>query len=91
MYRHDYESLIRNSVWKEIVSTLEEVKQGLQEDCAELLPHGEEAVKLARQQGRLKMVDFLLQMPVAILQEIEEEERRAAEARKAETEDGLDE
>jgi|GEM_PF-2178279 hypothetical protein len=71
MYKSDYESFINNPIWKEMKETLEEVKIGLFEDLKELDPHLEVS-GLARQQGRLKMLEFVLLLPEDILREINE-------------------
>ena len=71
MYKSDYEALISNPVWKEIVNTLNETKVGLQSDINDLDPIIEPTA-LARQQGRLKMAEFVLLLPEDILREINE-------------------
>jgi hypothetical protein len=81
MYKSDYEQLINNDVWKEIVATLQEVMQGIKSDDLVNLDPQEEGTKLARQQGRYKMAEFVIAQPEAILLEIEEE-NNAKEERK---------
>lgn len=71
MHKSDYLALRDNAVWKKIVSTLNEVKIGLNSDLAEYDPITQ-TTKLARAQGRLAMVDFLIELPEDILREIEE-------------------
>lgn len=71
MYRSEMESLLSNSVWKEIADTLREVKTGIFEDLTNLDPY-KEATEVARKQGRLYMIDFVLAQPEAIMKEIEE-------------------
>ena len=78
MYLSDYESLVDNAMWVEIVRTLEEVKVGLLEDLKELDP-STEATALARQQGRLKMVEFVLSMPEDIKHEMEQMIKKSKE------------
>jgi hypothetical protein len=81
MYKSDYEALVSNPVWKEIVGTLEEIMKGLATyDLVNLDPQ-EEGTKLARQQGRYKMAEFVIAQPEAILLEIEED-NNAKEERK---------
>lgn len=79
MYRSDYESFIRNPVWKEIQSTLNEVIDGLYDDLVETLPQGEGAALIGRQQGRLKLAEFVLSLPEDMLREITENERKVKE------------
>jgi hypothetical protein len=71
MHRSEVEALENNAIWREIVDTLKEVKTGLFEDLANLDPMSE-AVEIARKQGRLYMIGFVLAQPDAILQEIVE-------------------
>ena len=71
MYRSDYEALLKNSVWQEIVMTLEEVSLGLADDLKNIDPVKDPGL-LARQQGRLLMAEYVLSMPVDMLREIEE-------------------
>lgn len=78
MHRSEVEALESNAIWREIVDTLKEVKLGLFEDLANLDPISE-AVEMARKQGRLYMIGFVLAQPEAILQEIDtaqKEERK---------------
>lgn len=77
MYKSDYEAFISSPIWKEIVETLKETKLGLLEDLASLDPFSQ-TTDIARKQGRLKMLEFLLLMPEDILREINEklEEKR---------------
>lgn len=70
MYRSDLEALKQNACWQEIVSVLKETEKGLLEDTSELLPFGKSAIKLAQQQGRLKMLKFVL---YELLADFEEE------------------
>lgn len=71
MYRSEYDSFVTSPIWHEIVSTLKETREGLLSDIAELDPFAE-ATQLARQQGRLKMLEFVLALPDDILREINE-------------------
>jgi len=71
MYKSDFEALRDNAVWKEIVSTLEEVQAGLIMELKDIDPFTDPGI-LARKQGRLKMIEFVLKQPEAILMEIEE-------------------
>ncbi|OQB09793.1 MAG: hypothetical protein BWY21_00644 [Parcubacteria group bacterium ADurb.Bin216] len=71
MYKSDYESFISNPIWKEMKGTLEEIRVGLFEDLKDLDPHLDGS-SLARQQGRLKMLEFVLLLPEDILREINE-------------------
>jgi hypothetical protein len=71
MYRSEYDSFVTSPIWHEIVSTLKETRDGLLSDIAELDPFAE-ATQLARQQGRLKMLEFVLALPDDILREINE-------------------
>ena len=77
MYKSEYDAFISSPIWKEMAITLKETITGLLSDLAELDPK-EETTALARQQGRLKMLEFLLLMPEDILREINEklEEKR---------------
>ena len=75
MYKSDYEVLINNTVWKEIVSTLEEVSRSLVEDLKNIDPVASAGL-MARQQGRLLMAEFILSIPADILREIEEKQER---------------
>ncbi len=76
MHQHDFDSFVENLIWKEIVITLKEVIAGLHEDISSLLPFGEEAVRLAQQQGRLKMAEYVLQLPADMLREIKDNKNR---------------
>ncbi len=76
MYRSDYESFISSPMWKEIVLTLKETIKGLNDDLVEMLPFGENAIALARQQGRIKMAEFVLMLPEDILRDVEEDKKR---------------
>jgi hypothetical protein len=69
MYKSDYEQFISNPIWREIEDTAKEVKAGLLEDLANMDPIIE-ATDMARKQGRLKMLDWLMAQPLAILEEI---------------------
>ncbi len=71
MYKSEYDSFISSPIWAEIVVTLKETRDGLLSDIMELDPIAE-ATQLARQQGRLKMLDFVLELPEDILREINE-------------------
>jgi hypothetical protein len=71
MYKSDYEQMISNPVWKEIVTTLQEVMRGLQDDVMSLDPL-ENSSEMAQKQGRYKMAEFVLALPEDILREIEE-------------------
>lgn len=71
MYRSEYDSFVTSPIWHEIVTTLKETREGLLSDIAELDPFAE-ATQLARQQGRLKMLEFVLALPDDILREINE-------------------
>lgn len=71
MYRSEYDSFVTSPIWHEIVITLKETREGLLSDIAELDPFAE-ATQLARQQGRLKMLEFVLALPDDILREINE-------------------
>lgn len=71
MYRSEYDSFVTSPIWHEIVITLKETREGLLSDIAELDPFAE-ATQLARQQGRLKMLEFVLAIPDDILREINE-------------------
>jgi hypothetical protein len=75
MYFSDYESFVKSPVWKEIVETLTEVKEGIYEDFKKFDPNGE-ATNIARHQGRLLMIDFILALPYDIKREIEETNRK---------------
>lgn len=70
MYHSDYEAFASNPVWKEILSTVKEVKEGIIEDLKKLDPFNQ-ATELARHQGRILMIDFLLALPGDIKREIE--------------------
>ncbi len=79
MYKSDYEAFISNPIWKEIVTTLKETREGLIEDLKEMDPFAD-ATNLARQQGRLKMLEFVLtEMVEDILREINERAREIME------------
>lgn len=71
MYKSDYEAFVSNPVWKEIVTTIKETMVGLYEDLRSLDPHMEPTA-LAKQQGRLAMAEFMLELPDDILREINE-------------------
>lgn len=71
MYRSEYDSFVTSPIWHEIVITLKDTREGLLSDIAELDPFAE-ATQLARQQGRLKMLEFVLALPDDILREINE-------------------
>ena len=81
MYKSDYDAFISNPIWKEIVTTLRETKEGLIEDLKEMDPFAD-ATNLARQQGRLKMLEFVLALPDDILREIEENLEKKTEEKK---------
>ncbi|OQB06124.1 MAG: hypothetical protein BWY21_01953 [Parcubacteria group bacterium ADurb.Bin216] len=81
MYRSEYDSFVTSPIWHEIVDTLKETKEGLLNDVAELDPFAD-ATKLARQQGRLKMLEFVLALPDDILREIEENLEKKTEEKK---------
>jgi hypothetical protein len=78
MHRSEVDSLERNGVWREIVDTLKEVKIGLFEDLANMDPNLE-GTDIARKQGRLYMISFVLAQPDAILREIDEDNARNEE------------
>ena len=71
MYKSDYESLVSNPVWKELLATCDEVVRGIYVDLGALDPITE-ATDIARKQGRLTMVAWFLAQPKEILREIEE-------------------
>jgi hypothetical protein len=71
VYKSDYDAFISSPIWKEIVDTLKETIVGLTSDISDLDPK-EEMTALARQQGRKKMAEFVLEMPEDILREINE-------------------
>jgi len=79
MYKSAVEDLQKNPAWQEIVSTLKEVQAGLIFDLQDMDPFGDGATKIARQQGRLKMLEFVLSIPDDILREIEEDNKREAD------------
>ncbi len=81
MYRSDYESFTSNPVWKEMVETLTEVKAGLNKDLAEYDPITQ-TTQLARAQGRLALIDFVMELPEDILREIKENEETNTGGRK---------
>lgn len=82
MYRSDLEALQQNACWREIVQVLKETEKGLLEDIAEILPFEEGVVKLAQQQGRLKMLKFVLyELPADFEEEIKMNERRGEESK----------
>lgn len=81
MYKSEYDSFISSPIWHEVVSTLKETKEGLLSDIAELDPFAE-ATNLARQQGRLKMLEFVLALPEDILREINENLEKKVEETK---------
>jgi hypothetical protein len=74
MYRSDYEALVSNPIWKEIVDTLNEVVEGLKKDGMEYDPEAQK-VAIARAQGRYKMAEFVLALPEDILREINERDK----------------
>jgi hypothetical protein len=78
MYRSDYEALVSNPVWKEMVETLNESAKGLYADLRELDPHLEPS-SISKQQGRLLMLEFVLGLPSIILAEIEENNKKLEE------------
>ena len=78
MYKSDYEAFVSNPIWHEILDTLKDTKEGLIEDMKELDPFAE-ATNLARQQGRLKMLEFVLLLPEDILREINEKVKEMME------------
>jgi hypothetical protein len=71
MYKSDYDQFVTSPIWHEVKATLDEVKVGLLADLSDLDPK-EEMTSIARQQGRLKMVEFVLALPEDILREINE-------------------
>lgn len=71
MHKSDYEALISNPVWQEIVSTIEEVREGLKGDIMSYDPITQ-CGKIADVQGRYKMAEFVLALPADILREINE-------------------
>ena len=83
MYLSEYQSFVTNPVWVEIRKTLEEVRFGLLDDLKELDPVCE-ASNIARQQGRLKMLEFVLVLPEDILREINEKLEETTEGGKDE-------
>jgi hypothetical protein len=78
MYKSEYEAFISSPIWKEILATLKETEAGLLEDLKELDPNVE-ATSIARQQGRIKMLNFVISMPEDILREIEENIKKGGE------------
>ena len=70
MYKSAVEDLQKNQAWQEIVNTLNEVKVGIIFDLQDIDPV-DNACTIARQQGRLKMLEFVLSIPEDILREIE--------------------
>ena len=73
MYRSDYDNFVKNPVWQEIVKVLEETKKGRRDDLRDIDPITDGGI-LARQQGRLKMLEFVLEELLEdILREINEE------------------
>ena len=79
MYKSDYDAFVSSPIWHEIVSTLKDTREGLIEDIKELDPFAE-ATNLARQQGRLKMLEFFLNELIEdILREINENSKKVME------------
>jgi hypothetical protein len=78
LHKSDYEHFVTSPMWHEIEGTCKEVKVGLLEDLANMDPIAE-ATDMARKQGRLKMLDWLMAQPRAILEEIEIEQQREKE------------
>jgi len=74
MYISDYEAFVRSPLWHEITSTLKEVRDGLHKDLGSLDPNTQ-ATPIARCQGRLALIDFILALPDDIKMEIEAEMR----------------
>jgi hypothetical protein len=70
MYKSDYDSFVSNPIWREIEETSKEVKRGLVEDLINMDPIAE-ASEMSKKQGRLKMLDWLMAQPLAILEEVE--------------------
>lgn len=81
MYKSEYDSFITSPIWHEIVDTLKETRDGLLNDIIEIDPFAD-ATRLARQQGRLKMLEFVLALPDDILREINENLEKTTEERK---------
>jgi hypothetical protein len=75
MYLSDVDALLSNPVWKEIIETIKETKQGLIDDLKDLDPVKEPTL-LARQQGRMMAFDFIMSLPEDFRQEIESENKR---------------
>ena len=75
MYLSDVDALLSNPVWKEIIETIKETKQGLIDDLKDLDPVKEPTL-LARQQGRMRAFDFRMSLPEDFRQEIESENKR---------------
>ena len=75
MYLSDVDALLSNPVWKEIIETIKETKQGLIDDLKDLDPVKEPTL-LARQQGRMRAFDFIMRLPEDFRQEIESENKR---------------
>jgi len=80
MHRSDYENLVSNPVWKEILSTCDDVVKGIYVDLGAMNPITE-AMEMARKQGRLTMVAWFLAQPKEILREIEETQDKQTEER----------
>lgn len=79
MYKSDYDAFVSSPIWHEIVATLKDTREGLIEDIKELDPFAE-ATNLARQQGRLKMLEFFLNELIEdILREINENSKKVME------------
>lgn len=83
MHKHDVDNLLANPAWQEIADILTETRRGLVEDLCELDPVGEGG-KIARQQGRLKMVDFMLSLPDSFIEEMKLEEMERMKDKKEE-------
>jgi len=71
MYESDFENLKANPVWKEVEATLVELKAQLVQDITEADPL-EQASFILRQQGRLRMVEFIFELLQDILLEIKQ-------------------
>jgi hypothetical protein len=87
-YEHDVNNLVENPAWKEVVDTLQETRRGLIDDLCELDPLTEGG-KIARQQGRLKMLEFVLALPDSFIEELREEAAKSKqESKEEESKDG---
>ena len=82
MHHSDVDDLEKNEAWKDIVEVLNEVKSGLQNEDFQVLDPVKEAGAIARIQGKIDMINFVIAQPKAQRVEIDAELGKQTKERK---------